>query len=344
MQSSVPAGETGTASTLLRGTVTYRQRIALHPASELTVTLEDISLADAPAKLIAKQTIMTDGKQVPIPFELRYSPAKIDDRHRYSVRAQIRDPNGALRWTSDTAQLVLTNGAPTTDVAITLTQAAATNPASATASIVGSWKLLSILTPDGGSITPPADQRYSLELDEQGRYSGQAHCNRYTGRYQRTAPDGIDFNAGAATLAACAPPSLAGQLQQALAQVDAYTATPANLHLRAPNGQALRFARQQDNADSGEAPHMLPQIARVDTRFTCTNPSGESLSLRTRTGPGELALWLPEQFESRYLVLGQTRAASGVRYAGEGIVFWSKGRQAQAQLNGINYQCEQITQ
>ena len=31
------------------------------------------------------------------------------------------------------------------------------------------------------------------------------------------------------------------------------------------------------------------------------------------TGPGEIALWLPARFGSRYLVLGQVRAASGAK-------------------------------
>jgi len=47
-----------------------------------------------------------------------------------------------------------------------------------------------------------------------------------------------------------------------------------------------------------------------------------------RTGPGEIALYLPGQ----YVVLGQVRASSGVKYAGEGVVFWSKGDTATLDL------------
>ena len=38
--------------------------------------------------------------------------AQIDPRHTYAVRAEIRDPAGALRFTTDTRHSVLTNGAP----------------------------------------------------------------------------------------------------------------------------------------------------------------------------------------------------------------------------------------
>lgn len=73
----------------LTGTVGYRQRIALPPGAVVTVRLEDISLADAKATLLAEQVIESSS-QVPIPFELNYDPTSVDPRHRYAVRAQIR--------------------------------------------------------------------------------------------------------------------------------------------------------------------------------------------------------------------------------------------------------------
>ena len=47
-----------------------------------------------------------------------------------------------------------------------------------------------------------------------------------------------------------------------------------------------------------------------------------------RTGPGEVALYLPGD----YLVLGQVRAASGAKYEGDGVVFWNKGDTATLDL------------
>ena len=47
-----------------------------------------------------------------------------------------------------------------------------------------------------------------------------------------------------------------------------------------------------------------------------------------RTGPGEIALYLPGD----YLVLGQVRAASGTKYSGDGVVFWRKGDTATLDL------------
>ena len=69
----------------------------------------DASLADAPAVVIAEQTLQDPG-QVPIAFDLAYDPARIDASRHYLVQARITD-RGALRFISDTATPVLTRGA-----------------------------------------------------------------------------------------------------------------------------------------------------------------------------------------------------------------------------------------
>lgn len=72
----------------LDGEVFYLQRIALPPTAILSVSLQDISLADAPAKVIDEQRGPVKG-QVPLPFHLTYDPQKIEPNHRYSINARI---------------------------------------------------------------------------------------------------------------------------------------------------------------------------------------------------------------------------------------------------------------
>lgn len=72
----------------LDGEVFYRQRIALPPTAILSVSLQDITLADAPAKVIDEQRGPVKG-QVPLPFHLTYDPAQIQANHRYSINARI---------------------------------------------------------------------------------------------------------------------------------------------------------------------------------------------------------------------------------------------------------------
>ncbi len=115
MQTPTPVP--GPAMTAITGTVTYRQRIALPSNAVVEVKLQDVSRADAPAILVASQTIETQGKQVPIPYSLGYDPSAIDPRMTYAVSARIT-VDGKLRWISTTMNPVLTRGAPANNVEI----------------------------------------------------------------------------------------------------------------------------------------------------------------------------------------------------------------------------------
>ena len=107
---SVTAVLAGSEPASVTGSVNYRERIALTPEAVVEVQLLDVSLADASAKMIARQTIKPK-RQVPIPFELVYDPADIDERFTYTVRATIRE-RGRLLFTTDRSYRVLTRGSP----------------------------------------------------------------------------------------------------------------------------------------------------------------------------------------------------------------------------------------
>jgi uncharacterized lipoprotein YbaY len=102
---------------VLTGTVTYRQRIALPPGRVIEVQLQDVSRADAAAEVLATQTITTSGKNVPIPFELTYDPAQVDERFSYALSVRIT-VDGQLTWINTEHHAVLTRGAPTTGVEV----------------------------------------------------------------------------------------------------------------------------------------------------------------------------------------------------------------------------------
>jgi len=102
-----------TETVSVTGTVTYRQRVALTPGAVVEVKLLDVSRADAPSVTIAEQVIKPAGRQVPIEFELRYDPRRIEQSHRYAVRARILE-GVKLRFTSTQVYPVITGGNPTT--------------------------------------------------------------------------------------------------------------------------------------------------------------------------------------------------------------------------------------
>ena len=107
--SEVPSGKTPDAS--INGAITYRERLTLSPGASVVMELRDVSYADAPAPLIARQTISDPG-QVPIKFKVEYSREDIDSRNRYSISARIIESDGRLAFINDTAYDVITHGNP----------------------------------------------------------------------------------------------------------------------------------------------------------------------------------------------------------------------------------------
>ena len=102
---------TQSVSSIVTGTVTYREKIALTPDATVTVKLVDISRADAPAVTIGEQVIENPG-QVPISFEIEYDPSAIDQRRTYAVQVRIMEGD-KLAFINDTTYSVITRDNPT---------------------------------------------------------------------------------------------------------------------------------------------------------------------------------------------------------------------------------------
>lgn len=100
---------TGTVS----GSVFYRERIALREDAVVVVRLVGV------ASVLSEQAIESQGRQVPIPFELSYEDPEIDADQSYSVEAEIRIGEQVLFESGDVVR-VITRGNPTSDVDILL--------------------------------------------------------------------------------------------------------------------------------------------------------------------------------------------------------------------------------
>jgi uncharacterized lipoprotein YbaY len=100
--------QTAPGTAQVKGTATYRERIALTPAAVFEAALEDVSKADAPAVVVGSIRLKNPG-QVPIRFEIPYDPARIDQNHSYSVRARILIGERLL-FATDQIYPVLTRG------------------------------------------------------------------------------------------------------------------------------------------------------------------------------------------------------------------------------------------
>lgn len=97
-----------TPEVALDGEVFYLQRIALPPNATLSVSLQDVSLADAPALILDEQKGPVKG-QVPLPFHLSYDPAQVKAGHRYSISARI-EVDGKLLFISTEHHAVQLDG------------------------------------------------------------------------------------------------------------------------------------------------------------------------------------------------------------------------------------------
>lgn len=96
----VPVGGGGQnrGNGIIRGTVTYLQRIALPANSEISVRLVDT--LDPNGLALAETTVSAGNRQVPIPFELRYDNQNFNRQRSFELWAEIRS-DGELRYRSE---------------------------------------------------------------------------------------------------------------------------------------------------------------------------------------------------------------------------------------------------
>jgi putative lipoprotein len=183
---------------MVAGSVTFRERMALPPDAVVEVTLVDVSRMDAAARVVAETTVVTSGRQVPLPFELRYDDSRIDPSRSYAVRATIRS-GGQMQFTTDQVHPVITQGNPTR-VDLTLVRVS-TGTVEPTAPLQGTaWVLVEL----GGR--PVLDEiQATLEFPPSGRVGGSGSCNRFFGSVRVTG-DSIAISQMGVTQMACPDP------------------------------------------------------------------------------------------------------------------------------------------
>jgi putative lipoprotein len=111
-----PSAATGPAlqTAAVTGTVVWRERIMLPPQTKVIVRLQDVSRADAPAKLISEAVI--PAQVPPVAFSLVYDPSQVSSSARIAVSARI-EVDGQLRFINDSHIAVINDG-PTQGVEV----------------------------------------------------------------------------------------------------------------------------------------------------------------------------------------------------------------------------------
>ncbi len=162
---------------MVRGSVAYRERMALPPDAIVEVQLSDVSLQDVATQVIAEITVLPKGLQVPLPFELRYDPRKIQPNHTYVVRATIRSGEQMI-FTTDKAYPVITQGNPT-QVDVWLKQVSEELDSGSSGLLGTAWRLEDL---GGAGVLDRAEA--TLEFPEVGKVTGSGSCNRFFGNVE----------------------------------------------------------------------------------------------------------------------------------------------------------------
>jgi putative lipoprotein len=214
---------------ILKGEITYRERIALPPNAQVTVQLADVSLADAPAAIIGEQKISPAG-QIPIKFEIKFDPSVIQPNMTYALQARISVDN-QLWFITDTRHQV----DPLSDASQTIMVRKVSGDAgTASETIFGKdWKVDFI---DGVEVLP--EPRATLRIEEGGRIGGKGPCNGY---FANAKIDGSKMTIGqaGATMMACAPDLMKAEqaLFQAFSKVASYKLSDGTLTMTDKDGR-----------------------------------------------------------------------------------------------------------
>lgn len=110
-----PTTQTSTSQTtepVVNGTITYREKITLPADAVVRIEILDVSERVRDFVVVAEQTITNPGT-VPIKFQIRYAPEKIDPNHQYHLLARIEDGSGRVLFTSSKAYPVISKGSAT---------------------------------------------------------------------------------------------------------------------------------------------------------------------------------------------------------------------------------------
>lgn len=157
------------ATTLyLKGDVVYRERMALPETAQVEVVLADVSLADAPATIIASTSFVPNHSS-PIPYELKFDSGAINPKHHYALQAKI-SVGEQLLFTTTTNHAVFAGDENDTQIFVERTSSA---PETANRQqLVGSWVINEI---DGKK--PEGRSPLTIMFSSDGRAAVYAGCN-----------------------------------------------------------------------------------------------------------------------------------------------------------------------
>lgn len=219
----------------LQGQAFYRERIALPPGAQLSVTLEDVSQADAPSRVIARQDQRLESAP-PYPFTLAYNPDDIQAGGRYSVRATIRIDNH-LQFTTTQQNDPFVEGVNPEQLSLLLLR---TGPKGVQSpALLDTYWHVTQLT-QHPKMAPKGDKPVFLELNAKShRVRGFSGCNTFGGGFLLDKQT-LSFDKLFGTMMLCeAAMDFEQALLDALSRVTHYELSQDQLVLKGKDGKPL---------------------------------------------------------------------------------------------------------
>ena len=240
---STPASSPSNTITL-SGNASYLQRIAMPPEAVLTVQVEDVSRADAPGIVLAKQQIPFNARQVPLAYSINIDSALVDPKHSYAIRATISVAD-KLRFTTTQHYPVLTPGASNqVDLLLQMVAAAPESAEKPPSTLTNTrWKLTEL---NGKPVSMAPNQREEIHItlaSDKPSVSGFSGCNRMIGGYELDG-DHLKFSQLAGTMMACVSPMMENESEfvKTLAHTTSYRISGEQLTLFSNQTVIARFS------------------------------------------------------------------------------------------------------
>lgn len=196
------------------------------------------------------------------------------------------------------------------------------------------WRLLRLTTPDGKAILPEARELYTVEFAPDGKLSVAGGCNRGSGTWKVTPPNGLSIGRLATTRAMCPPESMSARYLGDFERMQSYQMVGGNLFIKlAGDSGVYQFAAELDIAQALGVGDAEPEVI-----FVCTDSVGTRSRIFARfwgTKPDTVTL----RQQSRSVDVPQVVSASGAKYEGHGVTFWNKGRDARVTWGKSSLNC-----
>lgn len=229
---SVNEDVSGVENATIKGVVSYRERIALPDNAILTVQLQDTAKADAPATVIAEDS-MTLTSSMPWNFELTYDKLALQEQGRYTLSARI-EVAGQLRFINTSSIAAFGSEQPIRILLSSVSQSATYNQDMLQAH---SW-MLTELNGDAFKATNEEQVEDILFLADEQRSAGFSGCNNFSAGYTLSETE-LSFQAMISTMMACAENNAEGAYLEALAKVVAYNINNTSLMMMDAQGNIL---------------------------------------------------------------------------------------------------------